>query len=412
MLANQGGGKQNWTVLSGIAALSMTCNDLAQDPTPVKKGVTPMRRFASVVLVAGLLTSGTAAAQTQDVVIAAGFVLSGPVAAYGEDAKIGVDLGLAEINSKGGVLGRKVRVEYEDTGAERAKAVAIYRKFGARPDVAAFMSISTIEFVALDPVTEEVKLPLLSVGSAAPVAKFSPWSFRMQLIVNKALPAVFQLLRDQKGAKTIAVIYDTNNNYNVGEMESVKAGVGPAGLELKGVESFSTGDQNFTLQLTRISQSNPDLLYVAATTNEAAIIISQARALGMKAQILGGAGLNDNRIAALPGKAAHGIMTFFPFDAKDPRPVVQNFVKLYADKYKKDLPPAYVALGYDAIHLVVDAIKRAGSTDRDAFRKAFGSIDGFEGANGKFRYNGSGDNLEQRPHIFAYGDKGFERISK
>lgn len=373
---------------------------------------TKMRLLTFLTLTVMAAVPSSAQAPQGDIVIAGGFVLSGPVAAYGEDAKIGVDLGVAEINAKGGVNGRKVRVDYEDTGADRAKAVAIYRKFAARPEVVAFMSISTIELVALDPVAEEVKLPLLSVGSAAPMAKFSPYTFRMQLIVNKALPAVFTLLKEQKGAKTISVIYDTVNNYNVGEMESVKAGVGPAGLELKGVESFSTGEQNFSLQLTRIAQSNPDLLYVAATTNEAALIINQARALGMKAQILGGAGLNDNRVFQLPGKAAHGIMTFFPFDAKDTRPVVQNFVKLYADKYKKELPPAYVALGYDAIHLVVDAIKRAGSADREAFRKTLGETAGYEGANGKFRYSGSGDNLEQRPHIFAYGEKGFERISK
>lgn len=370
------------------------------------------RRVAILAMVAAAALPAVAQAQQGDIVIAGGFVLSGPVAAYGEDAKIGVDLGVAEINAKGGVLGRKVRVDYEDTGADRAKAVAIYRKFAARPEVAAFMSISTIELVALDPVAEEVKLPLLSVGSAAPMAKFSPYTFRMQLIVNKALPTVFALLKEQKGAKTISVIYDTVNNYNVGEMESVKAGVGPAGLELKGVESFSTGEQNFSLQLTRIAQSNPDLLYVAATTNEAALIISQARALGLKAQILGGAGLNDNRVFQLPGKAAHGIMTFFPFDAKDPRPVVQGFVKLYADKYKKELPPAYVALGYDAIHLIVDGIKRAGSPDRETLRATLAATEGYDGANGKFRYKGSGDNLEQRPHIFAYGEQGFERISK
>ena len=221
-----------------------------------------MKLVAGLAMVVTAALTTPARAQQGDIVIAGGFVLSGPVAAYGEDAKIGVDLGVAEINAKGGVLGRKVRVDYENTGADRAKAVAIYRKFAARPEVAAFMSISTIELVALDPVAQEAKLPILSVGSAAPMAKFSPYTFRMQLIVNKALPAVFALLKEQKGAKNIAVIYDTVNNYNVSEMESVKTGVGPAGLELKDVESFSTGEQNFSLQLTRIAQSNPDLLYV------------------------------------------------------------------------------------------------------------------------------------------------------
>jgi branched-chain amino acid transport system substrate-binding protein len=368
--------------------------------------------IAAAVMASGLMFGGAAAAEAQDIVVGDGIVLSGPMATYGEDTKIGVDMAVEAVNAKGGINGRKIRVDYEDTGGDRAKAVAIYRKFAARPEVVAMLTISTIEFVALDPVANEVKLPMISIGSAAPMDKFSPWSFRIQLIVNKALGPVLAELKKQKNIKSVAVIYDTANNYNVGEMQTVKDVAATAGLELKGVESFSTGDQNFSLQLTRIAAQKPDLLYVAAITNEAALIISQARALGMTAAIIGGAGLNDNRIAALPGKAANGVMTFFPFDAQDKRPVVQEFMAKYREKYKKDVPPAYVALGYDALMLIADATRRANSTDRDAVRKALGATQNLEGVNGLFSYNGAGDNLVQKPHIFAYGDKGFERIDR
>lgn len=370
------------------------------------------KSIAAAVLSGGLMALAMAPATAQDIVVGGGLVLSGPIAAYGDDAKVGVDLAVEVVNAKGGINGRKVRVDYEDTGADRAKAVAIYRKFAARPDTVAMLSISSIEFVALDPVANDVKLPLISIGSAAPASTFSPWSFRIQLIVNKALGPVLTELKKQKGVKSVAVIYDAANNYNVGEMQSVKDAAPGAGIELKGIESFSTGEQNFSLQLTRIAGSNPDLLYVAATTNEAALIIAQARALGIKAAIIGGAGLNDNRIAALPGNAAVGVMTFFPFDAQDKRPAVQEFVAKYRDKYKKDVPPAYVALGYDSLMLIADAVRRAGSTDREAIRKALGMTQNLEGANGQFSYNGSGDNLVQKPHIFAYTDKGFVRIDK
>ncbi len=106
----------------------------------------------------------------------------------------------------------------------------------------------------------------------------------------------------------------------------MKASAPAAGLELKGIESFTTGDQDFTLQLTRIVEQNPDLFYLAATTDEAALAISQARDLGIKAQILGGAGLNDPRIGALAKAGAYGTITFAPFSPKDDRPVVKAFV--------------------------------------------------------------------------------------
>lgn len=371
-----------------------------------------MKPFLSLVILVVLAAVGAPARAADDIVVGAGFVLSGDFASYGTDARVGVDLGAEEINGAGGVLGRPLKVEYADTGADRAKAVAQYRKFAARPEVVAFLSISSVEFVALDPVAGEVKLPFVSVGSAAPMAKFSPYSFRIQLIVNKAVGPVLQRLKELRGVKTVGVMYATDNNYNVGEMESVKAGAPQVGLQLGDIESFKRGDQDFSLQLTRIKAKQPDLLYVAATTDEATLIISQSRALGVKSLILGGAGFNDPRIADLPGKAAKGVMTFFPFDASDARPIVQNFVKLYRAKHGADkTPPAYVALGYDAIRLVADAVRRARATDRDAVRKALGST-ALEGVNGQFRYEGSGDNLEQRPNIFVLGDKGYERLTK
>jgi branched-chain amino acid transport system substrate-binding protein len=375
-------------------------------------GNTVRTAFVAVVIaLLGLVASAARAAE--DVVIGAGFVLSGDFASYGSDAKIGVDLAVDELNAAGGVLGRRLKVEYVDTGADRAKAVAHYRKFASRPEVAMFLSISSVEFVALDPVATEAKLPFISVGSAAPFPKFSPYSFRIQLIVDKAMGPVLGRLKELRGIKTVGVMYATDNTYNVGEMESVKATAPTAGLQLFDVESFKRGDQDFSLQITRIKAREPDLLYVAATTDEAALIISQARALGLKSLILGGAGFNDPRIADLPGKAARGVMTFFPFDATDPRPIVQSFVRLYKAKYGPDkTPPAYVALGYDAARLVADAARRAGSTDREAVRKALGSTKRLEGVNGFFSYEGSGDNLEQKPNIFVMGDKGYERLTK
>ncbi len=343
-----------------------------------------------------------------DIVIGGGLTLSGSAAAYGEDGKTGADIAVGEINAKGGVLGHKLRIDYDDTGTDRARAVAIYRKYAADPNVVAMLSISSIELVALDPLANEVKLPILSIGSAATFAKFSPYTFRMQVIVGKAMPTVLTRVKTAKNLTTVSILYDVKNNYTVSEMEAVKASAPAVGLELKGVESLSTGEQDFSLQLTRIAEQNPDLLYLAATTDEAALAISQARELGIKAQILGGAGLNDPRIGSLAKSGAYGTMTFTPFSPKDDRPIVQAFVAQYQKKFAKSEPPAYVALGYDAVMILADAIKRAGSADRGAVRNALGTIKNFEGLNGLYTYDGSGDNVRQEPRLLVYGPNGYD----
>jgi branched-chain amino acid transport system substrate-binding protein len=343
-----------------------------------------------------------------DIVIGGGLTLSGAAAAYGEDGRTGADIAVAEINAQGGVLGRKLRVEYDDTGMERARAVAIYRKYAARSEVVAMLSISSVELVALDPLANDVKLPLISIGSAATFAKFSPYTFRLQVIVGKAMPTVLSRVKTAKGLKSVSVLYDVKNNFTVSEMEAVKASAQGAGLELKGIESFSTGEQDFSLQLTRIAEQNPDLFYLAATTDEAALAISQARALGIKAQILGGAGLNDPRIGSLAKEGAYGTITFAPFSPKDDRPIVKAFVVDYQKKFAKAEPPAYVALGYDAVMLLADAIRRAGSTDREKVRDALGTTKNLEGLNGLYSYDGSGDNTRQEPRLLVYGPNGYD----
>jgi branched-chain amino acid transport system substrate-binding protein len=343
-----------------------------------------------------------------DIVLGGGLTLSGAAAAYGEDGRTGADIAAAEINARGGIAGRKLRIDYDDTGMERARAVAIYRKYAARPDVVAMLSISSVELVALDPLANEVKLPILSIGSAATFAKFSPYTFRLQVIVGKAMPTVLSQVKAAKGLKSVSVMYDVKNNFTVSEMEAVKAAAPGVGLELKGIESFTTGDQDFSLQLIRIAEQKPDLFYLAATTDEAALAISQARELGIKAQILGGAGLNDPRIGALAKEGAYGTITFAPFSPKDERPIVRLFVTEYQKKFNKTEPPAYVALGYDAVMLVADAIRRAGTTDREAVRAALGTTKNLEGLNGLYTYDGSGDNVRQEPRLLVYGPNGYD----
>ncbi|MBS0638867.1 MAG: ABC transporter substrate-binding protein [Proteobacteria bacterium] len=368
------------------------------------------RTLLATALAATLPLGATQAAD--DVVIGGALSLSGPFAAYGEDNKAGMDMAVEAVNAKGGVLGRKLRIQYDDSAGDRAKAVAIYRKYGADPSIVADLFVSSVEFVALDPVANEVKLPMIAIGSVIPYKDFSPWSFRIQLIVSKAMGPVLTTVAAAKKAKTIAVIYDTANNATVAEQTAVKDTAPAVGLKLTGVESFRTGDQDFSAQLTNIASQKPDLLYVAATSNEAALIIAQARDMGLNTPILGGAPLNDPKIGDLAGKAAYGVMTFASFSPKEQRPEVTDFLARYKAKTGKSNPPIYVVLGYDAVMLIAQAVQRAGSIDRDAIRQALGSTRDFTTVTGTFTYSGPGDNTNQVPKILVFGPNGFEPMGQ
>ncbi|NPT38501.1 ABC transporter substrate-binding protein [Paraburkholderia xenovorans] len=367
-----------------------------------------MRKIALLAtLIAAFATP--IAAHAEDIVIGAGLVMSGPFASYGTDARAGVDLGIQQINAQGGVLGRKLRADYADSSGDRAKAVAIYQKYAATPEVAAALLISSAEFVAVNPVSKNVGLPFISIGSVIPFKDFSPCAFRVNLILSNAMGAVLNSLKG-KGVHRVAIIYDQVNNQTVAEADIVKTSLKKYGMELAGSESYSTGEQNFTLQLARIQEAKPDLLWVSSTTDEAALIINQARSMGMKAGIIGGAGMNDPRIGSLAGSAANGVMTFALFNVDDKRPAVVQFVKAFQSKNGNKTPPAYSALGYDSVMLIANAIRKAGSTDRTAVCKALASTTDFEGVDGAFSYTGPGDNQKQMPQILVFGDHGFSPL--
>lgn len=363
--------------------------------------------FAAALAASTIL--GSAAYADDDVVIGAGLALSGIYASYGTDIKAGADLATKEINAAGGVLGRNVRVDYSDTGGDRSKSVAVYQQYAATPEVVFSFVLGSPEFVAINPLTEQAGLPFISVGSVIPFKDFAPCVFRTNLILNNAIGAVLTQLKGM-GKKRVAIMYDVGNNNTVAEADIVKENLEKYGLELADIESYKSGDQNFTVHLERIRQSNADLIWVSTIIDEGALIINQARSiLGEEVDIIGGSGLNDERLGELSSGAAKGVMSFALFNPNAPSPLVAKFVENFKADNGGASPSAYNALGYDAIGLITNAVKNAGSTDRAAVCKAYASQT-YEGVNGSFTYNGPGDNQKQTPQLLVFGDNGYQPL--
>lgn len=342
----------------------------------------------------------TKAAQPSGDVVKFGVLLdyTGSGAPYSLRNWEGVEMAINDINGAGGidVGGKKVKIEVarEDTASDRAAGVALLKKIAVQQDILAIIGPSATNLlIGMAPVCEENKMVCMATGSAAPWKEFNDYTFRNNIISGITVPKVIKELKDKYDLKTMAITYDTANDFSVGDKGVAEQTAKELSLNVTAIESYRTGDTDFSSQITKILPGRSDLWWLAGTANEDILLIRQARQRGYKGIIAGGPNVTDPIIFKNSEGMAQGVVTFFPLDLQSPRPEVQKFIKDYQAAHSGTQPSSFVALGYDAVVLFADAVKRAGTvTDRQKFRDALGAAKGVTGIQGSYTYNGKGDN--------------------
>ena len=196
------------------------------------------------------------------------------------------------------------------------------------------------------------------------------------------------------GAKTAAIIQDVQQDYSVGLSKYFV----DAFTELTGSSdsivstlSYNTGDQDFTAQLTSIKSLNPDVIFAPGNYGESALLIKQARDLGMDVPILGGDTWESPEFLSIGGEAVEGAVFSTHFTAEAPVTTVsETFLADYKTKFNKDAN-ALAALGSDAYMLILDAIERADSADPVKIQEQLALTDGFVGSTGNITLDSNGD---------------------
>ena len=359
-----------------------------------------------------MATAGvTAFAQSAEIKIGGLTFLTGKFSSYGADIEKGVKLALDKVNAKGGVLGKKLVVDLQDTASDSAQAVSLLRRFGAANDVAAIIGpTGTPDLLAIIPVAKQLAVPVVTIGSMKPMTKeeFPDQVFRVTLMnTPEVVRDIIVKVATARNIKRIGLLMDRTNDAQQADAktarEAIKLG---AGVELVGDESYAGGDKDFSVLIGKMQKANADALWLSGTTNEVAIIIRQARARGFKGVVMGGAGLTDPKIVQLLGAAAVPYVMFTPLNLDSDRPVVREFVEAYRKAHGNSQIATFSAYAYDSVLLVEDAIRRAGSADRKAVAQAIGSTKLFAGVAGDYSYDGKGDNVKPVPYIMEVGANG------
>lgn len=323
-------------------------------------------------------------AGAQDIVIGHFGSMTGNTATFGISTDEGVRLAMEEINAAGGVLGRKIRVVTADTQSKPEEAVTAVQKLINQDRVVALIGeVASSRSIAAAPVAQRRGIPMLSPASTNPkVTQIGDYIFRSCFIDPFQGAAMANFATQVLKMKRLAILYDVKNDYSIGLREFFSQTVKKNGGEIVADESYGEGDIDFRAQLTKIKNAAPDGIYVPGYYTEVGLICRQARELGINVPLMGGDGWDSDKTFAIGRDAVNGCYFTNHYSPDQDRPEVKKFVEAYRKRYNGKQPDAMAILGYDAMYLMADAIRRAGSTRGRAIRDALAATKDFPGASG------------------------------
>jgi len=366
-----------------------------------------MRLIRPTLLASALIAlAGCGGSGSHGIPIGLNAELTGDMPAVGASAKNAAELFVSQINASGGVdLGGKklpIKLAIADNGAKADQAAAVSQRLIAQDDVLAMVG----------PDASACAIPASEIAESLGCPMISPWSTNPKTTIDattgKPKKSVFRacftdtfqaavlakfVLNNLK-LKKAAALYDVASEAPNGQATLFKKTFEENGGTMTAFETYTTGDRDFSAQLTKIAASQPDILFLPDYYIDAALIAQQARRLGIKTQLIGSDAWSTPEIVKLGGGDLEGSYFCNHFSTQIATPAAQKFVADYQAKYGQP-PDDVAALTYDAFGLLAEAIKKAGVTDRAAVRDALSKIPQYEGVTGVMRFEpGSGDPIK------------------
>ena len=350
--------------------------------------INTMLKTIPALLIGATLSTGVIAA---DIKLGVAEALTGPAAKYGVAIKNGFTLASEEVNAKGGVNGNKLALVIEDEQGKKEEAINVFKKLIFQDKVLAVFgpTLSNSAFAA-DPIANAAKVVAFGTSNTADgITAMGPFTFRNSVMEADVLPVTVKAAVKHFGIKKVAVIYGNDDAFTKSGYDVFKATLEQQKIPTTTTEAYAKGDVDFKAQLTKIKAGNPDAIVCSCLAEEAANIILQTRALGMKQPFIGGNGLNSPKLFEIAKDAGDNTLMGSPWSSENLTPANKAFIAAYKAKFGSD-PDQFAAQAYDALYIVAEALKNVKlsgnlANDRDALRKALPAVK-IEGATGKFAF--------------------------
>ena len=336
-----------------------------------------------------------------------------PAAAAGA-VKVGVFLPLTGDNAAGGELelrgiklanklhpeinGKKIELVIADNKSDKAESANVVARLIEKDKVKVILgSYGSSLSMAAGNIVKDSKVPAIGTSCTNPqVTKGNEYYFRA-CFIDPFQGTVMANYAFKKGAKKVAIVQEVSNDYSVGLAKFFKEAfeklAGPGSVV--DIANYQTGDKDFTAQLTNLKAKNPDAIFAPGNFTESALLVKQARQLGIKVPFMGGDTWETQDFVNVGGKDVDGVAFSSAFDStKAATPEAKAFLDAYAKEYKGEQPGGLTALAYDSYLIALNAMKAAGVEDSKKIRDAIASTKDLETTTGKTTLNADGDPIK------------------
>jgi branched-chain amino acid transport system substrate-binding protein len=359
-----------------------------------------MRAFKMLSLLIVVVTLVTACqptpAATGPIKVAMLFPMTGDVATFGKSSQEGAQLAVDEWNAKGGVLGQQIQVIVGDSRCDAQEA---------RNQAVKVIEQDKVQFI-IGEVCSSASIPISEVANEKKVLQISPTSTNPKVTVDDAgnhKPYTFRAcfldpfqgdvlaafaFKDLK-LDTAAIMFDQGNDYVRGLAEYIKGAYERLGGKILVYEAYTKDDTDFSATLSKVADAKVGVLFLPDYYNKVSLIGKQAKEKGVTAVMIGGDGWDS---AQLDTTAVDGGYFSNHYSPSDPRPIVQNFIQKYTEKFGA-APDALAVLSYDAANILFTSIQSANSSDPVKVKDAMLAVK-YEGISGSITMDKNGDPIK------------------
>lgn len=316
---------------------------------------------------------------------------------YGVMSRRGIDLAVDEINRNGGINGVPLKVVPRDDEANSARAAAIAQEFVADPSVLAVIGhVNSGAMLAAAHIYDGQLTAVATTASSPDLTGVSKWTFRVisSDSLNGVILARFasRIGGTSADLKQASVLYE-NDSYGRGLADAFRRAFRGT------IISFDPISEHLDPEpfVSYLKMRRPGIVFVAGRETSALRLLREARRQGLEAVFIGGDGWQS---IVSDTAASNGAYVGTSFNAEDPSPEVQRFVKAFRGKYQTK-PDAFAALAYDATQLIAQALAKKGANRagvRD-YLASLNSANAFDGVTGPIYFNSSGDPIGMGFHV-------------
>lgn len=352
-----------------------------------------IKKIAASVLALALgvsMVGCSGGGDVSEITIGSANPMTGDSAQFGEMKVNAIQLAIDEVNEKGGIDGKKVKLEVGDDTGNPKEAPNVAQKFASNNKILSVIGHwNSSATLAARGIYDAAGIPVITDSVNEVITDgTTPNVFRISLTDTAQAEYLAKYAYNELGKRNVAILY-TANDFGTGLKNAFTKAFTELGGKITVSETYFEGQsKDFSPQLTKIKASKPDLLFAPGYYVEVALIAQQAKSVGLDIEMLGTEGISSEELVKLGGKAVEGIKFTGFFHPDVEFEGTKEFVDAFKAKYNKE-PDTYAALAYDSAKIILKAIEENGPT-REGIKKYLDEVKDFPGVAGPITFENNG----------------------